>query len=125
MEFVNGVVLLAIILFGLSVFLAYKKVMGFAVASFLCATFFVVVLVYLGAPRELGYGVIPNEAKAYSNRLQTGAIYETVASLKDNYGLVVVVRKEDESRLFAIRVEGPVPPEHFTLINGKPIAIKY
>ena len=90
-----------------------------AVASFGFATFLV-------GPVVLGFGKVPDTVEEIKVRLQGGVAYQVVSSLKveGGGGSVLLVKKIGTPYLYALRVkEADRPPEHFTLIDGKPVAI--
>lgn len=95
--------------------------------SLLClslgAILFVFTALYL-SPRELGYGHVPVAVERYTYRLDAGVVYQLLASAKEGEDEVLLVKKEGGSDMYAIRVKGPVPPERFTLIDGKPVEVK-
>ena len=82
------------------------------------------VIVFILAP-ELGYGKVSEKAEPYTKRLEEGEPYQVLASAKDSEDLIVVVKKDSRipGEVRVIRVKGPNPPQHFTLVNGEPVAI--
>ena len=79
-------------------------------------------LTFHAAPKDLGYGHVPNEAEAFTKRLDAGVAYQLLSSSKDGDDQVILVKKVGTPNFYALRVK-EVPPEHFTLVDGKPVAI--
>lgn len=76
----------------------------------------------------LGYGHVTKEAEPLAKRLNSGVQYQFLGSIKDGGAEVIFVKPHSGGiapfEQYAIRVkEGEAPPEHFTLIDGKPVAV--
>ena len=73
---------------------------------------------------DLGHGHVPIlRMSVLSERLETGTAYQLLASSKDEDGnLVALIKKTGASNFYALRMKD-APPEHFTLVDGKPVAI--
>ena len=80
-------------------------------------------LVIAGAAVEKGYGVVEPKTQNLTKRLEKGAAYHLVSSTKDGADQIILVNKTGTSDFYALRVKD-VPPEHFTLIHDKPVAIE-
>ncbi len=76
------------------------------------------------SPFVLGYGRVPNKAEEYTERLEIGVAYEPLASYEDGESEILLVKKDGDSKVLAIRVKGPIPLERFTLVDGKPAALR-
>ena len=83
---------------------------------------FFIILVGGFAPYELGQGRVPDGAEDLAKRLDAGVIYQVLSSSKNGDGHILLVKKAEKSDLYALRVK-TIPPEHFTLINGKPVTV--
>lgn len=86
----------------------------------------VVLIALLMRVFDLGLGIVPHSPEPYLKRLSKQVIYETVStSLTEESGMVIMVKNEKSNEYWAIRVEGTeAPPKRFTLIDGKPVALK-
>ena len=80
-------------------------------------------LIFSISPRVLGYGHVPDSPEEYTERLETGAVYQSLTSYEDGESKILLVKKDGDSHVLAIRVKGPIPLEHFRLVDGKPVAI--
>ena len=80
---------------------------------------------FMVSPVDIGYGKVSEKAEPYTKRLEEGEPYQVLASPKDSEDLIVVVKKDSRipGEVRVIRVKGPNPPQHFTLVNGEPVAI--
>lgn len=78
-------------------------------------------LVFIGAPLELGYGHVSNEVENFSERLEVGVVYELVGTTT-TIPPVVSVRKCGIVEVLVVRGE-KAPPGHFTMVDGKPAAM--
>ena len=83
---------------------------------------FFIILVGGFAPYELGQGRVPDEAEDLAKRLDAGVMYQVLSSSKNGDGHILLVKKAEKSDLYALRVK-TIPPEHFVLVDGKPVAI--
>lgn len=122
-----GDVQLGLMFGGLLLGLSFDRNGAHRGVSFCClllaAVVFGITALYL-SPRELGYGHVPGAEEEYTKRLEVGVAYRLFSSTKEGECEVLLVKKEGGSDMYAIRVKGPVPPERFTLVDGKPVAIK-
>ncbi|MDO8593537.1 MAG: hypothetical protein Q7R59_01400 [bacterium] len=103
---------------------AHQKKIGLSILSGTCALLFGS-LVCAGM-FDLGRGHIPPlKTSVLPERLETGAAYQLLASSKDyDDNQIILVKKTSNfyGNFYALRVK-EVPPEHFTLVDGKPVAI--
>ena len=95
---------------------------------------FFIILVSGVAPYQLGAGRVPNKAESPAQRLDGGVVYQLVLSARDGADhILLLVEKRGVGgtnavggtvmpNFYAIRVK-EVPPEYFTLIDGKPVAV--
>lgn len=101
----------------------YKEDKSFAAfLSGVLGFVFFIILVGGFAPYELGQGRVPNEAEDLAKRLDAGVMYQVLSSSKNGDGHILLVKKAEKSDLYALRVK-TIPPEHFVLVDGKPVAI--
>jgi hypothetical protein len=100
-----------------------KKVGG--TVGFGCFAMVLLFLVIIGAAYEVGYGNVVPVPQDLTKLLKTGTAYQLISSVKDGDDYVLLLKKPGggkKSYFYAIRVK-EIPPEHFTLVNGKPVAI--
>lgn len=84
-----------------------------------------IVIIFITAPERLGYGRVPEEAEKLTERLSTGVSYQTLATIKDGEDAIILVQQKDKKDVYALRVKASnIPPEHFALVDGKPITSK-
>ncbi|MDE1919412.1 MAG: hypothetical protein KGH56_01800 [Patescibacteria group bacterium] len=75
-------------------------------------------------PRALGVGHVSSTIDNLEKRLTAGAAYRLCASTRDGGQLILLVNNIGTNEFLAIRSAGPAtPPEYFTLVDGKPVAI--
>jgi len=101
---------------------------GAGVTSAAIGLFLLVLLVFVNAPEKLGKGRVPREVEEYTKRLDNGVMYKTFWSNENTQKqeiIAIVISKDsqDSKDWRIIHVKGPVPPECFALIDGKPVAI--
>jgi hypothetical protein len=106
---------------------AWKKWENGIVIYFLLTLGFGFVSIH-AAINEVGYGRVPEKAEPFAKRLNAGMSYQVLGSIKDGGAEVIFVKPHSggvaTTKLHALRVkEGEAPPERFTLIDGKPVAV--
>lgn len=97
-----------------------ERVFCFAIALF-CLGAFTLTCVYAG------HGYVPDKVESLSSRLSNGHAYEVVAVRQDGKDKILTIMGEKESssgthNFYVLRVRGPVPPRHFQMDRGKPMA---
>ena len=97
-----------------------RKILFLLVMSFTLLGF----AIFVASPSVLGYGRVPDTAEEYTERLEVGVAYEPLASYEDGESEILLVKKDGDSKVLAIRVKGPIPLERFTLVDGKPAALR-
>ena len=77
-----------------------------------------------------GQGYVPSKAQqSVSERLSSGNAYDLVAAVQDGKDeKVLTIMKEGQNAdgthdFYALRVHGPLPPERFTIIGDKALAL--
>ena len=121
----DSIVVLSVMLLLLMVLVAVYVKEGKSFNAFLSCVVGVglyLILVGIVAPRELGHGQVPAKAEDLAKRLDAGVMYQVLSSSKNGDGHILLVKKAEKSDLYALRVK-TIPPEHFVLVDGKPVAI--
>lgn len=81
---------------------------------------------FLAGPFVLGQGVIPRNAEVVAKRLSEGVAYQVVSSREENDGSILLqvkrIGEPKSDRVLRVKEEDR-PPELFTLIDGKPVEI--
>lgn len=120
---VIGCVLVVLFAVVAGVFLYNRNILfGVTAGLTMMAIFFTEDLIV--APKLLGWGHVPTQAEGFTQRLSEGVLYRTLSSHTVGADQVILVQKEGTGDLYAIRVKGnKPPPEHFTLVDGKPVKV--
>jgi len=85
--------------------------------------------VFLSAPEDFGMDYVRPEVKEFKTRLDKGVAYEVLSETPVEGGDRILLFKRGDAWQFrspfiAMRVKKEtVVPKHFTLIDGKPVAI--
>ena len=82
--------------------------------------YIVVVAAILGSTS--GQGSVVSAPLSYTKQLSTGEQYTLFAGVKDRKSHILLVRS-GKHNFRAIRITGALPPTHFVLIDGKPVAV--
>lgn len=98
-----------------------KQPNSIEIASLVLAILILGFTVFVISPIVLRHGHIPNDVEKYTKHLEEGVVYELLASFGGGKGIAIFVKEQKGSEVFAFRVEGPVPPECFTIVNGQPV----
>lgn len=93
-----------------------------AVVGCIAALIGLFLLVFIEAPKQLGTGKVYDVVEEFTRKLDSGVAYQLVASAENGAEKIVLMKKTGTSDFYALRVKD-VPPEHFTLVDGKPVAI--
>lgn len=95
------------------------------VNSFWCASMVIVmfILSISIAPIMFGHGHVPSKVEKFSARLDNNVAYQLITSSQEGSDFILVVKKFGTSDFHAIRTN-TVPPELFTLVDGKPVALQ-
>ena len=77
-----------------------------------------------------GQGYVPSKAQqSVSESLSSGNAYDLIAAVQDGKDeKVLTIMNEGQHAngthdFYVLRVRGPLPPERFTIIDGKPLAL--
>jgi len=87
-----------------------------------CSAVLLGALVMFLGPDTFGRGYAPRYAEPLSARLASGVPYHLVASSLENGDHVLVLQQKGQSDFLLVRVDVPVPPKDFKLVNGVAIA---
>ncbi len=72
---------------------------------------------------DYGQTNVPSVTEEPALRLNTGIAYRLILQTMDvGRDYIVLVKKDGKSDFYALRVK-EVPPEYFTFVNSKPVAI--
>ena len=115
------IIFLVAIVYGKYLYGTYRN--GESMIYFMSSIWIFGSLIFSISPRVLGYGHVPDSPEEYTERLETGAVYQSLTSYEDGESKILLVKKDGDSHVLAIRVKGPIPLEHFRLVDGKPVAI--
>jgi hypothetical protein len=94
---------------------------------FLSAFFFSLLLVFTGAPKELGYGHVSDSAQNYTDLLQTRQLYHVDSEVTGDGKTFVVMVNEINStggtgEFYILRVAVPPPVDFY--LNGDGVPVK-
>jgi hypothetical protein len=122
MEFLVSLILATIVAAILMAILASKKNYVEAFLAGIACLISFSLAVFGGAPEEIGAGKVYRNVEKFARKLDSGVAYQLVASAENGTEKIVLLRQTGTPNFYALRVK-EVPPEHFTLIGGKPVAI--
>ncbi|MHB1163059.1 MAG: hypothetical protein ACYCZZ_00800 [Minisyncoccota bacterium] len=75
-----------------------------------------------------GHGYVPGMTESLSQRLSNGHVYWTTGTAPDGRDVILTIMDEKKNSdgthsFISIRIQRSLPPMHFAMIDGKPVAI--